>query len=123
MTPVKSASRRRGRRPLQREPAARPGAGLHHDAVEDHAVRDHADRDHAVRDHAAQDWSAQDWSAIGVGSTVRVTPSAGMPYFGRVDAKTPDSEIVWVLSLEGSGRQMLGNLDGVSLLPAARWPS
>lgn len=118
MTPVKSASRRRGRRPLQREPAARPGAGLHHDAVRDHAVEDHAVRDHAVRDHAAQDWSA-----IGVGSTVRVTPSAGMPYFGRVDAKTPDSEIVWVLSLEGSGRQMLGNLDGVSLLPAARWPA
>lgn len=102
MTPVKLGSRRRGRRPLQRDPADGPGAGLHHDAVQDHAV--------------------QDWSAIGVGSTVRVTPPAGMPYFGRVDAKTPDSEIVWVLSLEGSGRQMHGNLDGVSLLPAARWP-
>ena len=107
MTPVKSGSRRRGRRPLQRDPADGPGAGLHHDAVQDHAVQDHA---------------VQDWSAIGVGSTVKVTPPAGMPYFGRVDAKTPDSEIVWVLSLEGSGRQMHGNLDGVSLLPAARWP-
>ena len=103
MTPVKSGSRRRGRRPLQREPDARPGAGLHHDAGPGHPP--------------------QDWSALEVGSAVSVTPQAGVPYLGRVDAKTPDSGIVWVLSLEGSGRQMHGNLDGVSMLPAARWPS
>jgi hypothetical protein len=108
MTPVKSGSRRRGRRPLQREPDAGPGVGLHHAAGQDHPGQDHP---------------TQDWSAIEVGSTVSVTPPAGVPYLGRVDAKTPDSGIVWVLSLEGSGRQMHGHLDGVRLLPAARWPS
>jgi len=107
MTPVKSGSRRRGRRPLPRESDTGRGPDLKHDAGRD----------------AGQDHPARDWSAILVGSTVSVTPPAGLPYLGRVDAKTPDSGIVWVLSLEGSGRQMIGNTDGVSLLPAAGWPS
>jgi len=107
MTPVKSGSRRRGRRPLARESDTGRGLDPKHDAGPD----------------AGQDHPAQDWSDIDVGSTVSVTPPAGPPYLGRVDAKTPDAGIVWVLSLEGSGRQMLGNTDGVSLLPAAGWPS
>ena len=107
MTPVKSGSRRRGRRPLPRESGTGPGLDLKHDSGPE----------------TGQEYPAQDWSDIGVGSTVSVTPPAGPPYVGRVDAKTPGSGIVWVVSLEGSGRQMLGNRDGVSLLPAAGWPS
>ena len=107
MTPVKSGSRRRGRRPLPRESDTGPGldlkAGAGHDTGQDHP--------------------AHDWSDIAVGSTVSVTPQAGPPYLGRVDAKTPDSGIVWVVSLEGSGRQMIGNRDGVSLLPVAGLPA
>ena len=103
MTPVKSGSRRRSRRPFPRESDTGPGLDLKYDAGQDHP--------------------AQGWSDIAVGSTVSVTPPAGPPYLGRIDAKTPDSGIVWVVSLEGSGRQMIGNRDGVSLLPAAGWPS
>lgn len=107
MTPVKSGSRRRGRRSLPRESDTGRSldlkAGAGHDTGQDHP--------------------AHDWSDIAVGSTVSVTPQAGPPYLGRVDAKTPDSGIVWVVSLEGSGRQMIGNRDGVSLLPVAGLPA
>ena len=44
-------------------------------------------------------------------SVSRLRP--GLPYVGRVDAKTADAGLVWVVSLEGSGRQMIGNRDGV----------
>jgi hypothetical protein len=107
MTPVKSGSRRRGRRPVPRESDTGRGLDLTHNAG------------HGT----GQDHPAQNWSDIAVGATVSVTPPAGAPYLGRVDAKTPDAGIVWVVSLEGSGRQMLGNRDGVCLLPAAGWPS
>jgi hypothetical protein len=63
-------------------------------------------------------YPAQDWSAIAVGSAVEVILPEGPPYRGRVDAKTPDSGIVWVVSLGGTGRQMHGNRDGVRLRPA-----
>lgn len=38
---------------------------------------------------------------------------------GRVDAKTPDSGIVWVVSFTGLGRQMYGSRDGVRLRSTA----
>jgi hypothetical protein len=63
-------------------------------------------------------YPAQDWSGIVVGSTVEVIPPVGPSYRGRVDAKTPNSEIVWVVSLGGTGRQMHGNREGVRLRPA-----
>jgi hypothetical protein len=44
-----------------------------------------------------------------------VTPPEGLPYRARVDAKTPDSGFVWVVSLKGSGRHLVGSPDGVSL--------
>ncbi|WP_376970833.1 hypothetical protein [Arthrobacter sp.] len=65
------------------------------------------------------DHPAQDCSSIAVGSTVDVIPPAGLPYKGRADAKTPDSGIAWVARLNGAGRQMHGNRDGVRLSPAA----
>jgi hypothetical protein len=102
MTRVKSGSRRLRRRPVQ-EAGVRPGA--------------------EVRDTSGQDHPAQDWSAIEVGTTVHVIPTEGLPQLGRVDAKTPDSAIVWVLNLEGSGRQMHGNRDGIRLrsVPSLPW--
>ncbi|UTT71266.1 hypothetical protein NMQ03_09380 [Arthrobacter sp. DNA4] len=93
MTPVKSGSRRRVRRP------ARDGAPG--DSTGDF-----------------QPYSAQDWTLIDVGSAVEVIPAAGPAYRGRVDAKTPDSTIVWVVSLDGTGRQMHGNREGVHLSAA-----
>lgn len=63
--------------------------------------------------------AAEDWSGITEGSSVEVSVSAEHAYVGRVDAKTPDSSIVWVVSVAGLGRQMYGNRDGVRLRPAA----
>ena len=101
MTRIKSGSRRLRRRTVQEE-AAPPGVDL--------------------RDPAGHIHPAQDWAAIDVGATVHVIPPAGLPYLGRVDAKTPDSGIVWVLSLKGSGRELHGNRDGVVLHSVPRLP-
>jgi hypothetical protein len=89
MTMLKSTSRRRGRRRVQAE-------------------------------ENSESWApAEDWTAITVGSTVDVGISAFHSYVGRVDAKTPDSSIVWVVSAAGQGRQMFGHRDGVRLRIAA----
>ena len=61
--------------------------------------------------------SPEDWSSIEVGSTVEVVISAHHSHVGRVDAKTPDSAIVWVVSTTGHGRQMYGHRDGIRLRP------
>jgi len=58
---------------------------------------------------------AEDWNAIKLGATVEVTLPAGHTYTGRVDSKTPDSALVWIISSAGQGRQMYGNRDGVRL--------
>ncbi|PTT69910.1 hypothetical protein [Arthrobacter sp. HMWF013] len=94
MTPAKSGTRGRVRGPLQ--------------AAADFHPEDALDA-----------YPAEDWSAITVGATVEVTPSEGPPYRGRVDAKTTNSAIVWVVGLDGTGRQMHGNREGVRLLPTA----
>ncbi|MGN7251823.1 MULTISPECIES: efflux RND transporter periplasmic adaptor subunit [unclassified Arthrobacter] len=60
---------------------------------------------------------AEDWAAIKVGASVEVTLPSGHSYTGRVDSKTPDSDLVWIISSAGQGRQMYGNRDGVRLLP------
>lgn len=93
MTPAKSGTRRRVRRPSQ---AA--AVGHHLQEIQDI-------------------YPTQDWSAIAVGAAVEVIPPVGPSYGGRIDAKTPDSEIVWVVS-DGTGRQMHGNREGVRLRPA-----
>lgn len=89
MTMVKSTSRRRGRRPGQPDETVDSGR------------------------------PAEVWDAISVGSTVEVSLAGGHSYVGRVDAKTPDSGIVWVVSFTGLGRQMYGSHDGVRLRPSA----
>ena len=60
---------------------------------------------------------AEDWKPIEVGATVEVTLPAGYSYTGRIDSKTRDSGLVWVIDSAGQGRQMYGNRDGVRLRP------
>ncbi len=98
MTALKSGSRRRGRRPAAPLHGTGPDTEL---------------------DGGEPGYPAQDWSAVEVGTTVEVIPPGGLPYLARVDEKTPDSALVWVLSLDGSGRQLHGNHDGVTLRRAA----
>ena len=86
---VMSTSHRRGRRPRIPDETADPGI------------------------------PAEDWKAISVGSAVEVGLTDGHSYVGRIDAKTPDSAVVWVVSSAGLGRQMYGNSDGVRLRPAS----
>lgn len=57
----------------------------------------------------------EDWGTINVGSSVEVVITAYHSYVGRIDAKTPDSAVVWVVSAEGHGRQMYGHRDGIRL--------
>jgi hypothetical protein len=95
MTMVKATSRRRGRRP------------------------GHTGETGATTETGDSGSPAEDWKAISVGSTVEVVLTGGHSYVGRVDAKTPDSGVVWVVSFTGLGRQMYEGHDGVRLRPAA----
>ena len=73
-------------------------------------------RRHAQPETSDDMWQpAEDWEAIEVGATVEVTLPAGHSYTGRVDSKTRDSGLVWIISSAGQGRQMYGNRDGVRL--------
>jgi hypothetical protein len=73
-------------------------------------------RRHAQPETSDDMWQpAEDWAAIEVGATVEVTLPAGHSYTGRVDSKTRDSGLVWIISSAGQGRQMYGNRDGVRL--------
>ena len=77
-------------------------------------------RRHAQPETSDDVWQpAEDWDAIEVGATVEVTLPAGHSYTGRVDSKTRDSGLVWIISSAGQGRQMYGNRDGVRLRPAS----
>ncbi|PVZ53867.1 hypothetical protein C9424_16780 [Arthrobacter sp. H-02-3] len=57
-----------------------------------------------------------------VGSIVKVGIPGHPTYVGRVDAKTPDSGMVWVISGAGQGRQMLGRREGVRLKTSGGTP-
>ncbi|WP_231497403.1 hypothetical protein [Arthrobacter sp. MA-N2] len=58
----------------------------------------------------------QDWSWIEVGADVEVQYPMGVSYKARVDAKSPDSKIVWVTNSNGHGRKMYGHWEGIRLL-------
>lgn len=64
-------------------------------------------------------YSTEDWTGITEGAAVEVAYAAGHSYVGRVDAKTADSSIVWVVGSPGVGRRMYGHQEGVRLRPAA----
>ncbi len=42
--------------------------------------------------------------------------SAGYSYHGRVEVKTADSNILWVIGSGGLGRAMYGHTDGVQIM-------
>lgn len=60
-------------------------------------------------------YPSQDWTQIEAKTTVEVRYPSGYSYQAIVDEKSPDSRIVWVLSIDGHGRKMYGNWEGVQL--------
>jgi hypothetical protein len=102
MTTLKATSRRRGRRPGNTDETG------------------HTGETGATNETGDSGSPAEDWNAISVGSTVEVILTDGYSYVGRVDAKTPDSGVVWVVSFTDLGRQMYESHDGVRLRPAAK---
>jgi hypothetical protein len=64
-------------------------------------------------------YAAEDWTSFREGAAVEVAHAAGHSYVGRVDAKTADSSIIWVIGSPGVGRRMYGHQEGVRLRPAA----
>jgi hypothetical protein len=62
----------------------------------------------------------QNWSQFRVGEDVEVQYPDGHVEKATVDAKSPDSKIVWLLSHAGQGRKMYGDWEGISLTPHAR---
>jgi hypothetical protein len=72
----------------------------------------------AGRQHEAPQeppYPSQDWTQIDAKTTVEVRYPSGYSYKAIVDEKSPDSRIVWVLSIDGLGRKMYGNWEGVQL--------
>lgn len=57
----------------------------------------------------------QDWTEIRTKTTVEVRYPSGHSYQAIVDEKSLDSRIVWVLDINGHGRKMYCNCDGVEL--------
>lgn len=59
----------------------------------------------------------QDWSKIEEGAEVEVQYPKGGSYKARVDVKSPDLGIIWVVDLNGHGRKMYGRWEGISMFP------
>ena len=57
----------------------------------------------------------QDWTGLGVGENVDIRYPNGRIERAKVDAKSPDSRIVWLHTYSGQGRKMYGNWEGVCL--------
>lgn len=55
--------------------------------------------------------SIEDWTHLLTYDKVTVTPPGGQPYVGTVDAKTDNSEVLWVLT--PSGRRAYHFREGV----------
>lgn len=58
----------------------------------------------------------QDWSKVEEGTEVEVQYPEGGSYRARVDAKSSDSGIIWVVDLNGHGRKMYGRWEGIIML-------
>ncbi len=69
---------------------------------------------------AAPEYVLRDWTVLEVGADVEVQLPNRSTYLAEVDAKSPDSKIVWVISKDGSGRKMYGHWEGVSVYPLDR---
>jgi hypothetical protein len=70
--------------------------------------------------HLETQYSSQNWSEICVGEEVEVQYPDGHVEKAKIDAKSPDSRIVWLLSYAGQGRRMYGDWEGVCLSSAPR---
>ncbi|WP_423182886.1 hypothetical protein [Arthrobacter sp. NyZ413] len=64
---------------------------------------------------APPEHAPRDWTGLEVGVDVEVQLPNRPAYLGEIDAKSPDSKIVWVISKDGSGRKMYGDWEGVSV--------
>jgi hypothetical protein len=62
----------------------------------------------------------QDWSELSVGEDVNVRYPDGHVEKAKIDTKSPDSRIIWLLTYAGQGRKMHGDWEGVCLSPSAR---
>lgn len=69
---------------------------------------------------AEKQYPNQDWTELGVGEDVDVQYPDGRIEKAKIDAKSPDSRIVWLLTHAGHGRKMYGDWEGVCLTPSAR---
>lgn len=57
------------------------------------------------------------WHTLKTGDRLRVTFPDGIELAGTLDARTPDSTVVWVVA-DGSGRRMLHPGDGLAVVRA-----
>jgi hypothetical protein len=62
----------------------------------------------------------QNWTDLKAGEDVDVEYPDGHIEKAKIDAKSPDSRIVWLLTYAGHGRKMYGAWEGVCLTPSAR---
>lgn len=70
--------------------------------------------------HIETQYPNQNWSELRAGEDVDVQYPDGHVERARIDAKSPDSKIVWLLSYAGQGRKMHGDWEGVCLTPSVR---
>ena len=74
----------------------------------------------STQSHPETQYATQNWSELHVGADVDVQYPDGHVEKAKIDAKSPDSRIVWLLSYAGHGRRMYGDWEGVCLSSAPR---
>ncbi|RDV12685.1 hypothetical protein DXK94_00145 [Arthrobacter sp. RT-1] len=72
------------------------------------------------RSHLEAQYATQNRSGLRVGDDVDVKYPDGHVDKAKIDAKSPDSRMVWLLSYAGQGRKMYGDWEGVCLSSAPR---
>jgi hypothetical protein len=70
--------------------------------------------------HLETQYPNQNWSELRVGEDVDVQYPDGDVEKAKIDAKSSDSRIVWLLSYAGQGRRMYGDWEGVCLSSSPR---
>lgn len=74
----------------------------------------------SIQSHPETQYATQKWSELSVGDDVDVQYPDGQVEKAKIDAKSPDSKIVWLVSYAGQGRRMYGDWEGVCLSSAPR---
>ena len=70
--------------------------------------------------HLQTQYATQNWSELRVEDDVDVQYLDGHVEKAKIDAQSPDSRTVWLLSYAGHGRRMHGDWEGVCLTSPAR---